>query len=101
MNFKKETMNLIEELGVSVVAYKFLNLKDWSDAQVFKGEREINWKEIPGKLLHYCNDFGTQYWRGIILLSDGSWLTRDEYDGSEWWEHHKLPTVEEVLNTDL
>lgn len=101
MNLKKETMSLIEELNVSVIAYNLVNLKDWSNTPVFKGKGEIDWKKIPGRLLHYDPGFGTQYWKGIILLSDGSWLTRGEYDGSEWWEHHKLPTVNEVLSTEL
>ena len=30
----------------------------------------------------------------VILMKDGSWFSRREYDGYEWWEHHtalKLP----------
>lgn len=31
----------------------------------------------------------------IILLKDGSWLTREEYDGSEWWQMHRRPSPPE------
>ena len=101
MNLKKETMELIESLGINVVAYKLVNLTDWWNTQVFKGEGEINWEEIPSNLLNYDKGYGTQYWEGIILLSNNTWLTRSEYRGKEWWEHHKLPTIEEVLNTNF
>jgi hypothetical protein len=27
-----------------------------------------------------------------------SYSDRGEYDGSEWWENHKMPIIQEVLN---
>lgn len=27
----------------------------------------------------------------VIMLDDGSWLTRQEYDGAEWWERRRAP----------
>jgi hypothetical protein len=33
----------------------------------------------------------------MIWFKDGSWATRGEYDGSEWWEYHKLPQVPTYL----
>lgn len=47
-------------------------------------EQAIYWR--------YCDGFGTQELSGTIMLSDGTWLERGEYDGSEWWEHRKPPT---------
>jgi hypothetical protein len=29
----------------------------------------------------------------LVWLDDGTWLSRGEYDGSEWWEHNQLPTI--------
>ena len=29
----------------------------------------------------------------MVVFSDGSWLERAEYDGSEWWEFKKSPQV--------
>lgn len=34
----------------------------------------------------YDDGFGGQNVYGKIMLNDGSWLERAEYDGSEWWE---------------
>jgi len=45
----------------------------------------------------YNHGFGTQELFGTIWLNDGSWLTRDEYDGSEWWGRYSLPDIPTVL----
>ena len=29
----------------------------------------------------------------IILFNDGTWLSREEYDGSEWWRYNKPPKI--------
>lgn len=27
----------------------------------------------------------------VIVFTDGSWLSREEYDGSEWWQYNHCP----------
>ena len=39
----------------------------------------------------YHSSYGGQELFGCVWLKDGSWMTRGEYDGSEWWEHNKRP----------
>ena len=41
--------------------------------------------------IEYYDGFGSQELFGTVVFKDGSWLTRGEYDGSEWWERHLLP----------
>ena len=41
----------------------------------------------------YNNGYGGQELFGTIWLEDGTWLSRGEYDGSEWWEHNVLPQI--------
>lgn len=43
----------------------------------------------------YDNGWGEQELFGTVWFKDGCWLTRTEYDGKEWWEHHTLPEVPE------
>ena len=43
----------------------------------------------------YDEGYGSQNLYGIVWLEDGTWFTRGEYDGSEWWEHHELPEIPE------
>lgn len=46
---------------------------------------------------NYDSGFGGQELFGVILFED-SFSDRGEYDGSEWWENHKMPTVQDVVN---
>jgi hypothetical protein len=47
--------------------------------------------------VEYDAGYGSQYLDGIIWFKDGTWSTRGEYDGSEWWEHHRMPEIPERL----
>ena len=42
----------------------------------------------------YNNGYGHQEIEGTIWFADGSWSTRAEYDGSEWWYNHIRPEEE-------
>ncbi len=41
----------------------------------------------------YEDGFGGQELFGTVWFTDGTWATREEYDGSEWWEIHALPEI--------
>ena len=45
----------------------------------------------------YDSGFGGQELFGTVWLHDGTWLTREEHDGSEGWLHHKSPEISEDL----
>ena len=36
--------------------------------------------------VEYDDGYGTQELFGTIWLTDGTWMDRGEYDGSEWWQ---------------
>ena len=42
---------------------------------------------------NYDSGYGGKELFGTIWLIDGTWCTRGEYYGSEWWEHNKLPEI--------
>jgi len=46
----------------------------------------------------YDDGFGCQELFGVVWLEDHEWITRREYDGSEWWEINALPDIPEELN---
>lgn len=50
--------------------------------------------------IDYDNGYGGQELFGTIVFKDGTWLERGEYDGSEWWEHRKLPTEESLFDNN-
>ena len=41
----------------------------------------------------YDNGYGTQHLFGTIWYEDGTWSSRGEYDGSEWWEYNYCPEI--------
>lgn len=45
----------------------------------------------------YDDGFGTQNLIGNIWLMDGTWFSRSEYDGSEWWEYHICPDIYQCI----
>lgn len=55
---------------------------------------------LPALNVEYDDGWGGQWLFGIVVFSDGTWLERGEYDGSEWWEHKQLPTQESVFSAD-
>jgi hypothetical protein len=62
------------------------------------GFTEDQYFEFLAKLnFTYNSGYGSQNLDGMIWFKDGSWATRGEYDGSEWWEYHKLPQVPTYL----
>lgn len=83
-NLKIETQQAIELAG-----------KDKADIAWIGGDEF----EIPQKLfwalsdVEYSDGYGAQEVAKdlVIVFSDGSYLSRGEYDGLEWWEHHETP----------
>lgn len=68
----------------------FVNLK--------VGYTDSDWDLFLSQLeFEYDAGFGGQELFGTIWLEDGTWFSRGEYDGSEWWEYNKLPDIPSVL----
>ena len=45
----------------------------------------------------YDSGYGGQLLFGTIWYTDGTWSSRGEYDGSEWWKYHSCPEIPESL----
>jgi len=48
----------------------------------------------------YDDGYGIQELYGTILFKD-SYSDRFVYDGSECWDYHKIPTIEQVLKEEI
>jgi hypothetical protein len=56
------------------------------------------YNEFLNKLdVEYDNGFGGQELFGIIWFEDGTFGSRGEYDGSEWWRYTKCPEIPNEL----
>ena len=85
MNFLHETLAAIEDAGYGIAKVTFIGGADH--------KYEIPSWSAFSKIVDivYDNVYGGQEIAIdlIIELDDGRWLTRGEYDGSEWWELHQ------------
>lgn len=47
---------------------------------------------------NYDAGYGGQELFGTVWFKDSEeWMTRGEYDGSEWWETHSIPAIPQHL----
>lgn len=99
MNAKDELLGEIKESGSTVkCALIDYGLSYYAEEQArfalpvgYNEERYA--KFIDSLDFDYDNGYGGQFLYGIVWLEDGTWLSRGEYDGSEWWEHNVLPPI--------
>lgn len=78
-------LELIEALDISV------------NGTVVFFRRDLH-RDLAGVLeeldsIEYDSSYGGQELFGTVWLTDGTWLSRGEYDGSEWWEHNVRPPI--------
>ncbi len=62
----------------------------FTEAEVDAAYKSLNVK--------YDSGYGTQHLFGVIWFQDGTWATRGEYDGSEWWQYHRRPDIEDTVS---
>jgi hypothetical protein len=102
-NAKKE---LLEILANNFTIIKCANLYyevGYEDDEEQKIKLPVNYTDLQLDAFlefldfEYDAGYGGQRLFGIVWLKDGTWLSRGEYDGSEWWEHNVLPEIPEEL----
>lgn len=52
---------------------------------------------LEGLRFNYDDSYGWQELYGVVWFKDGSWLEREEYDGSEWWTLKQTPAIPKML----
>jgi hypothetical protein len=98
-NAKQELLEELKEIGNTVrikcasIEYEEFRFKPIQKTlKVNYSEQEYS-KFLDSMDFEYSNSYDTQQLFGTIWLEDGTWLTRSEYDGSEWWFHNILPNI--------
>jgi len=87
INAYKEFQKHIAEVGVPVVAVE-VGFK--IGLHTFKRVGRALKRLLD---VEYDNGFGSQELFGTIWYADGTWSSREEYDGSEYWGYHKCPEL--------
>lgn len=99
-NAKTELLEALSEIGKTI--NDILKI-----AIIINSDIEGSWFKVKGPLhfdsiealdvvYGYSGGNGEQDLFGIVLFKDGSWLERGEYDGTEWWNYRKQPSVAEL-----
>lgn len=85
MNFLDETLEAIKHSGHTISDVMFIGSYD--------GKYRMKWDKFKEKAdFEYDSGFGSQHIAEdlIVFFYDQTYLTRDEYDGSEWWEYNEI-----------
>lgn len=56
---------------------------------------------LEGLRFNYNDGFGSQHLFGVVWFKDGSWLEREEYDGSEGWILKRTPDIPKLLQKEV
>ena len=100
MNAKEEMLYLLEGKKIKCAIVNRRVYRENHKPIVLKvGHTMTDYNRFLDELdFEYDNGYGGQELFGTVWFKDGTWAARGEYDGSEWWEHYKLPDVPEELN---
>src|SRR5690349_20989188 len=105
MNAKEELQDVLKGLSKIKCAiiysenpeFEFVEKKE-PIAKLIVGYNKNQLKNFFHNLdFNYDNGFGSQELYGLVWLEDGTWLSRDEYDGAENWIHNILPEIPNIL----
>ena len=67
-----------------------------NDIVIEFNQSNVNEKLEKLKTIEYDSGYGGQELFGCVVFNDNTWLTRGEYDGSEWWEYQTCPSYEKA-----
>ena len=103
-NAKKELIKYIPN-GYLIDCAQIMNGNSWDDeydkiVNLKKNYSSEDYEKFLESLnFEYDSGYGSQELHGFVWFSDGSWMERSEYDGSEWWVHKSRPELpKELLN---
>ncbi len=98
-NAKEELFEALHdaEQSINTIDYGYIRLRD--NRMEFDGNIRSHQLALLDK--EYDDGYGGQELSGTIVFKDGTWLSRGEYDGSEWWDYNTMPGRDQVFQADI
>lgn len=94
MNAKQELLDMLGGARPICAEITIGTYTERVHALLITGYSESDWDAFLRQLdVEYDAGYGGQELYGTVWLPDGVWLTRGEYDGSEWWEACAYPAI--------
>lgn len=98
MNAKQELLKKLDGRCPICAEITISNYEKRVHAILVSNHTDAEWQTFLNKLnVEYDNGYGGQELFGTVWLPDNVWMTRGEYDGSEWWEEHAYQAIPEQL----
>lgn len=102
MNAKVELLKRLKDVPHKVKCAKISKEvwgKDIKPSLLKCNYTDEDWDKFLNSLdFNYNCGYGGQELYGTVWFENGTWLSRGEYDGSEWWEFNETPDIPEELN---
>lgn len=99
MEFLAHILNTTSKVKAAVISKSWDYISTDTEKVVLKvGYSSEDFENFLNKIdFEYDNGFGCQELFGTIWYEDGTWSSRGEYDGSEWWEYNFVPEMPDQL----
>lgn len=97
MNAKEELLKVLKDsiIKCASIRREHTFFEEKSEVKILNLDYSVKDYEnfLESMDFEYDNGYGIQELHGVVWLEDGTWLTRGEYDGSEWWVHNVIPEI--------
>lgn len=108
LNAKEELLGILERSKSTIKCATIRIGREWweevdkKDIILKEGYTSEEYQEFLHRLdFDYDDGYGGQELYGTVwLMKPNTWLSRGEYDGSEWWEYNECPSVPEELKRE-
>jgi len=99
VNCKTELIKTLSEIGYQlsdIIAYNIMLIDGARKIQISGTELSYDLDKLSFDYSNEDNEFQKCF--GIVLFTDGSWLERKFFAGSEWWHYRIAPDIHDVIN---
>lgn len=99
INAKQELLNIITSRNLTIlkIEIKYTHI-NWDDNTTITK----NITTLDDLNFDYDAGYGSQELFGVVYCKNSNnrpvWLTREEYDGSEWWDINTIPEFYNNIN---
>ena len=97
INAKQELLKIVNDNNITILK---IDIKYYGDVDINDKPVNKHITSLDELDFDYDAGYGVQELYGTIYCKDSNnnpvWLTREEYDGSEWW---RINTIPEFYNT--
>lgn len=102
INAYDELIEVLNEIGKSLDDIKVISIR--FDNYNREKNYELEYIKIDNvndlKEIQYYDGYGIQELYGYVVFNDNTWLEREEYDGSEWWEYRSIYKILEIIERE-